>query len=848
MRKLTVLLVLLVCCFAVFAAFAAYADQGGEVGNGVRWDFKESTGVLTFSYTGSGSGEMPNYTNGYNPWRDVKDKVTLLEIGDGITHIGNHAFDTNRRSKGWKRASIADTVKTIGDYAFNSCYDIGVLKMGKNVEKIGAYAFVNPSALTILTLPSTLKEIGENAFMQAFSLGVLTFTVPKAEDYHDLDIGKNAFEQRRGKIKIAYTSEKGILRDRNTVFEIAEGVELSEGELSSRQLTWVKHTPTNYVVTYDPNGGRMTGGITTMRVPVNTTAKLHTLEKLGLYNLDSNLKFRGWSTDPKAKKAQYKDGAELLVTDDMTLYAVWRSEYTITLDANGGKFVSGDKESAEFDVDVKIDSSVTLPTAAALGLKSAADDLLFAGWALASADTKAAYADGAELKPSDDMTLYAVWKNACTLIFDANGGTFTAKSEDLRMKVTAGTNIILTPSQTLGLKHANKDLYYNGWALTPSGDVKYSDNELVTVSDDMTLYAVWTEDGDGSEGSPYLIDSFDRLKELASKVNGGEHYSNKHFKLTAEIWDKENNFTPIGKNYNLSFNGIFNGGGHTIKYKIADSSETYQGLFGCLDGGAEIRNLAVEAEISNCDMYTGGIAGETRISCIITNCASSVTITAKDSLYEGYVGGIVGLNTGLMNYCFAEANINSKVDKVRVGGIAGVNQTGTLAHCAATAQVKRNTKTKYIGAVTGDNKTDSSTPGTITDSYYCILPVDGADGTSYKGIGGRRGSTDNDGNKGVTTPLTLAELSNYGKNLSSEYAVCKRGIIKATSLGADDDESGNNLGGNYYNEDDYSEDDYNEDDEAVSSHGSSSGCGAFNFNALILVALCLVFMTRRFKL
>ena len=840
MRKFFMILGLLACSLA-FAA-ASFGDSGGEVGNGVRWDFKESTGVLTFSYTGSGSGEMPNYTSGYNPWRNVKDKVTLLEIGDGITHIGNHAFESNLRAKGWKRATIADTVKTIGDYAFRSCYDIGVLKMGKNVEKIGAYAFVNPSAMTTLTLPSTLKEIGNNAFMQAFSLGVLTFTVPKAEDYHDLDIGKNAFELRRGKIKIAYTSEKGILRDRNTGVEIAEGVDLSEGELSSRQLTWVKHTPTNYVVTYDPNGGRMTGGITTMRVPVNTTAKLHTIEKLGLYNLDSNLKFRGWSTDPNAKKAQYKDGAELLVTDDITLYAVWRSEYTITLDANGGKFVSGDKESAEFDVDVKIDSSVTLPAAAALGLKGATDDLLFAGWALTSADTKAAYADGANLKPSDDMTLYAVWKNACTLIFDANGGTFTAKSEDLRMKVTAGTNIILTPSQTLGLKHANKDLYYNGWALTRSGDVKYSDSELITVSDDITLYAVWTEDGDGSEGSPYLIDSFERLRELASKVNGGEHYTRKYFKLTAEIWDTENNFTPIGRNYNLSFNGTFNGGGHAIQYKIADSSENYQGLFGCIDTGAEIRNLDVIAEITNCDMYTGGIAAETRISCLIENCASAVTITAKDNLYEGYVGGIAGLNTGSVNYCFAYADISSKVDKVRVGGIAGVNQTGTLAHCAAIDLVSRNTKTKYIGAVTGDNKTDSSTPGTITDSYYCIVPVAGADGTSYKGIGGRRGSTDNDGNKGVTTPFTLDELNNYAKSLGSEYAVCKRGIINATALGDDGYDGGNNLGDNYYNEDDYSEED-------TSSHGSSSGCDAFNFNALILATLCLGFMTRRkFKL
>ena len=242
-------------------------------------------------------------------------------------------------------------------------------------------------------------------------------------------------------------------------------------------------------------------------------------------------------------------------------------------------------------------------------------------------------------------------------------------------------------------------------------------------------------------------------------------------------------------------------------------------------------------------MYTGGIAAEVRTSCLIINCAGIVTITAKDNLYDGYVGGIAGLNTGLIDYCASEAYIMAKDDNVRVGGIAGVNQDGTLSHCLSIVQFGVKTKTKYIGAVTGDNKTNSSTPGTITECMYLNLAslIDPSGPAIYKGIGGRKGSTDNDGNKGVTSELSLDEMRKHAETLSDEYAICKRAVIDATSLGGDDSDANNT---NTNNDEERDGDSY----EETSTHGSSSGCDAFNFNALILAALCLGFMTRRFKL
>ena len=42
-------------------------------------------------------------------------------------------------------------------------------------------------------------------------------------------------------------------------------------------------------------------------------------------------------------------------------------------------------------------------------------------------------------------------------------------------------------------------------------------------------------EGKGTAESPYLIEDVDDLKKLAEKVNGGEAYEGKHFKLTANI-------------------------------------------------------------------------------------------------------------------------------------------------------------------------------------------------------------------------------------------------------------------------------------------------------------------------
>gem|GEM_PF-2054395 len=82
------------------------------------------------------------------------------------------------------------------------------------------------------------------------------------------------------------------------------------------------------MVTFNPNGG--SGGPNKMYGVGDTTIPSDVPVKADSICI-------GWSTDPSATSAMVAPGGTYNITSDVTLYAVWRSEYvTITFDANGG--------------------------------------------------------------------------------------------------------------------------------------------------------------------------------------------------------------------------------------------------------------------------------------------------------------------------------------------------------------------------------------------------------------------------------------------------------------------------------------------------------------------------------
>ena len=96
-----------------------------------------------------------------------------------VTSIGNKAFYKNTKITG---VTIANTVKSIEDYAFYGCKNIKTIKMGSGVELIGNSAFRKCTKLTSIILPKSLDQLGKNVFYGCSKLKTITINAKSVVD------------------------------------------------------------------------------------------------------------------------------------------------------------------------------------------------------------------------------------------------------------------------------------------------------------------------------------------------------------------------------------------------------------------------------------------------------------------------------------------------------------------------------------------------------------------------------------------------------------------------------------------------------------------------------------------
>ena len=183
-----------------------------------------------------------------------------------------------------------------------------------------------------------------------------------------------------------------------------------------------------------------------------------------------------------------------------------------------------------------------------------------------------------------------------------------------------------------------------------------------------------------SNGS-YTVTSADGLMNVAKLVNGGKTDINitldKNIDLTGKDW------TPIGTDYDNSYKGTFDGGGHTITGLTFTTNDEYAGLFGWLNRAGTVKNVVMEGvQITSHQIYGGSIGGVVGSGWgTIENCSVSDSVSGTV-----YVGGVVGVQIGgSITGCSSSATVKGMVD---VGGVAGqTNSSATLTACYATGNV-----------------------------------------------------------------------------------------------------------------------------------------------------------------
>ena len=188
-----------------------------------------------------------------------------------------------------------------------------------------------------------------------------------------------------------------------------------------------------------------------------------------------------------------------------------------------------------------------------------------------------------------------------------------------------------------------------------------------------------------SNTKTYTVYNADGLMNVAELVNGGKTDINitldKNIDLTGKGW------TPIGTDYDNSYTGTFDGGGHTITGLTVTTNDEYAGLFGYLgnfnNGAATVKNVVMEGvQITSNQIYGGSIGGVVGYSWgTIENCSVSGSVSGTV-----YVGGVVGAQIGgSITGCSSSATVKGTVD---VGGVAGqTNSSATLTACYATGNV-----------------------------------------------------------------------------------------------------------------------------------------------------------------
>ena len=225
-----------------------------------------------------------------------------------------------------------------------------------------------------------------------------------------------------------------------------------------------KHT-----ITFNSNGGYVSMDI--QIIPYNTPAMINISD-----HNRTGYTFAGWNTQDDGQGTLYQEGDYITITSDITLYAQWNiNNYVLIFNSNGG---TGEM----------VNQSLTYNTPTQLNINLFTNDgYTFTEWNTKQDGTGISYTDGQEISISQDTTLYAIWLiNQYDITFNANGGTGTMYNQVV---------LYNTPTNLNSNTYTNNGYVFKEWNTKSDGSgISYTDNQSITLTSDITLYAIWTID------------------------------------------------------------------------------------------------------------------------------------------------------------------------------------------------------------------------------------------------------------------------------------------------------------------------------------------------------------------
>ena len=274
-------------------------------------------------------------------------------------------------------------------------------------------------------------------------------------------------------------------------------------------------------------------------------------------------------------------------------------------------------------------------------------------------------------------------------------------------------------------------------------------------------------------------------------INGNETKGNVYEELTSDT-----GFLPIGE-LDHPFQGVFNGGDHTISHlTIQKSLQINIGFFGTTNG-ATVKNLTLaEADVTNHnqtagivvgkviggtldnltvsgkvvsldevamdeDTYTGGIAGYVTANATISNCINKARVSTNFTGDAGQFSGPAGGITAWMAHSIIDGckNYGEVSGESYIGGIAGFSGMqldngstggGTIQNCENHGYIHyynpggtlHSNWGKHIGGIAGYNKKDGVVTANTNATDARIEGISNVGGI----VGNNAGNTNNNDN------------------------------------------------------------------------------------------------------
>ena len=282
----------------------------------------------------------------------------------------------------------------------------------------------------------------------------------------------------------------------------------------------------------------------------------------------------------------------------------------------------------------------------------------------------------------------------------------------------------------------------------------------------VSLASAFSGLGSGNSTDPYQITNCTQLQEAGNALSS-------YYVLMNDIDCVGVTFIPVGT-ISVYFTGSLDGRNYVINNLVTDTGSLNTGLFGAIGSPAIIRNVRLE----NVNMLfasrtsTGGLAGTILSGGEVTNCSTSGILSSS-----GYLGGLVGLNYGIITRSYSSAIIN--VSSSNAGGLVGfnygiINNTYATGNLIGTVSVNRGGLSGFNFA--GATISNSYSTGQMTSAYHaqCFLGVNSGtvtnsynDNQTCTGTGGA-GST-----RKITTDMkTNSTFINAGWDFVNTWQMC----------------------------------------------------------------------------